>query len=363
MITLNEVTLSRELDELIEKLINRGAFPGAVLLVCKKTEVLHFKAYGMSVLVPVRKNMTLSTIFDLASLTKPIATATSVMKLYEKGKIDLYDKVKEYIPEFNIEGKREITIWNLLTHTSGLPAWLPLYRMCKSKDDVLKVIAKVKLTCKVKSKVIYSDLNFILLRYVIEEVSKIPFDIYVKKSLLKLLDMKDTMFNPPPKIKERIAATEYCKWRNRIVWGEVHDENAYFLNGVSGHAGLFSTAYDLYLFSNMMLSYGIYKGTRVLSTKSIELMIENHTKGLNSPRGLGWALKERGWQGGKLISKRTYGHTGFTGTSLFIDPEREVAIILLTNRVHPTRENIKILKARPMIHDKIISLIDQLLTP
>jgi len=285
------------------RLINEGVFPGAVLLACKKAEILHFKAYGMSVLIPEQRPMTSHTIFDLASLTKPIATTSSFMALYERGKLDLDDEIREYMSEFHREDKKRITLWNLLTHTSGLPSWLPLYRKCKS-EEALKMVSETELVCRVGAKVIYSDLSFIVLRYIIERVSKMSFETYVEKSLLNPLGMRDTMFNPPAKLKHRITTTEYCKWRKRIIWGEVHNENAYFLGGVSGHAGLFSTAYDLYLFSK----------------HDVEL-----------------------W---------------FTGTSLFIIRLREVAVILLTNGVHPSRDNMKILKARPSIHDRVISLIE-----
>jgi len=327
------------------------------LLVSRAGEVLHLMSYGMAVVTPKRLPMRLNTMFDLASLTKPIV-AVALMTLWERGKVNLHDRVCEYVPELSASEKRSITLWHLLTHTSGLPAWAPLYRMCESPEEVFRVIAKLEPEARAGARVVYSDLNFMLLGRVVEVASGVPLDAYLRESVLEPLGMSSTMYNPPPKLRELTAATELCKWRGRVIWGEVHDENAYFMGGVSGHAGLFSTALDLYRFSSMMLSGGSLRGARVLSSDTVELMTENHTRGLNSARGLGWALREDGWQGGELMSDKAYGHTGFTGTSLFVDPEREAAVVMLTNRIHPSRENEMILEARPAIHDAVLSILD-----
>ena len=354
IVSKNKNVSMKEIDNIIKNELSK-AYPGAVLLVAKKNEIIHFNAYGYAVLIPQKIKMEKNTIFDLASLTKPIVTSTLIMKLYEKGKINLYDKVNEYIPKIN----NKITILNLLTHTSGLTPWIPLYKICKdnSRDSIIEIIANWRRENKPGEKVIYSDLNYILLGFIIEELYNDSLDKVANKEIFQPLNMKNTMFNPPSYLRKRIAATEFCPWRKRIIWGEVHDENAYFLGGVAGHAGLFSTAHDLLIFSLMMLNYGVFRGTRILSRESIEIMTEEHTKGLNERRGIGWLLKQDKWPGGSLLSNRAYGHTGFTGTSLFIDPEYELIIILLTNRIHPTRNNTRLIKIRPQIHEKIVEIL------
>ena len=349
----------REASRLIRRAISKKAFPGAVFLVARRGAIVAYEAHGEAVSVPpeISRPMKLDTVFDLGSITKPVATATSLMILLERGKVRLNDPVSRYLPEYVEERKDEITLYNLLTHTSGLPAWRPLYKKCKSRWDFLKELCRMKLEYPPGSKVVYSCLGFILLTFIIERIAGESLASFSRDEIFKPLGMKDTLFNPPGEMRDRIAATEKCSWRRRILIGEVHDENAFGMGGVSGNAGLFSTAIDLAIFAQTFLNMGEYGQNRILSPLTVKLMTRNHTPELNEPRGLGWALKSNGSSAGDLLSPFTFGHTGFPGCSLWIDPEEDLIVILLTNRVHPTRENDAILRIRPLFHNIIASSI------
>ena len=348
----------KEADKLIRRAISEGAFPGAVFLIARSGVIVMHRAYGRAVsVIEDQRPMTPDTIFDLGSITKPVATATSAMILLERGRLMLRDPVSRYIPEYAGNGRDDVTIHNLLTHTSGLPAWKPLYERCRSREDFLRQICNMELEHPPGSKVVYSCLGFMLLTFIIERVVGESLASYSKRMIFKPLGMEDTQFNPPKSLRDRIAATELCSWRKRLLIGEVHDENAFAMGGVSGNAGLFSTAKDLAIFSQMLLNMGDYGGRRILSPLTVRLMTRNHTKGLNEPRGLGWALISEGSSAGELLSQSTFGHTGFPGCSLWIDPEEELMIILLTNRVHPSRENEAIHRIRPVFHNIIASSI------
>jgi len=343
----------------LRALVDSGMIPGFVLLVVRKSVIVIHEAYGYSSLVPDKRPMRRDTIFDIASMTKPIATATALMKLVESGEVYLRQKVSEIIPEFRGNHKEEVTIWHLLTHTSGLPAWRPLYRL-GSRDKIISAICTMPLEYRPGERVVYSCLGYILLGEIIERASGASLDDYAKKNIFVPLGMNDTMFNPPEELHSRIAATEHCRWRKRLIIGEVHDENAYAMGGVSGNAGLFSTAYDLAIFAQMILNMGRYDDVRVLSPLTVELMIRNHTSELNEARGLGWIINDGKsvTSCGDLLSIGSFGHTGFTGTSIWIDPKVDLAIILLTNAVHPSREKrYHIIKARPVVHNIIASSI------
>ncbi|HDJ89200.1 MAG TPA: serine hydrolase, partial [Thermoprotei archaeon] len=324
--------------------------------------IVYFKEFGYSMIIPRKKKMYRDMIFDLASLTKPIVSATLTMILVENGFIRLIDKVIDFIPDkykeyFKSDGKNKITFKNLLTHTAGFPAWLPVYTKCNSRDEVFDKVIKCNLEYNPGEKVIYSDIGIILLTYLIEQISGKRIDLLASEKIFKPLGMSNTMYNPPQSIWDNIVATEKCRYRNKILVGEVHDENAFKMNGVSGHAGLFSTAMDIAFFAQMMLNKGYIDDVQILSKKSVELMIRNHTEGLNDRRGIGWALKTDNCSCGDLFSDKSYGHTGFTGTSLWIDPVEELFVVFLTNRVHPSRENRKILRIRPLLHNIIASSI------
>jgi len=350
----------KEASDLMRGAILENAFPGATFLIARKGVIVTHEAYGNAISTPpeTSRPMKLDTIFDMGSITKPVATATSLMILLERGKVTLSDTVSHYVPEYTGGKKEGTTLHDLLTHASGLPAWKPLYEVCKGREDFLREICRMDLEYQPGEKVVYSCLGFILLTFVLEKVMGEGLGSFARREVFLPLGMKDTMFNPPMALRDRMAATERCKWRGRLLMGEVHDENAFGMGGVSGNAGLFSTALDLAIFAQAFLNGGEYGGARVLSPISVKLMTENHTKKLDEPRGIGWALKSKsGSSAGDLLSDSSFGHTGFPGTSLWIDPANELIVVLLTNRVHPTRENDAILRVRSPFHNVIASSI------
>jgi len=341
--------------ELTAKWINNEAFPGAVYLIARKGVIVAHEALGYAVKTPFTREMTKNTIFDMASLTKVMATATSIMVLVEKGVLTLKERVADYFPEIKWRYK-EVTLWHLLTHTSGLPPFKPVHKL--GKEGIIKAILDSEQLCEPGKRVIYSDLGYILLGEIVKGVSGKPLDVFSRENIFLPLGMEDTMFNPPEHLKERIAATEFCKWRDRVLIGEVHDERAYALGGVAGHAGLFSKAFDAAIFAQMFLNLGKYNNVRVLSPPTVKKMTKNHTKGMGYRRGLGWLINSRGvTSSGDLLSTKAYGHTGFTGTSIWIDPKLKLLVVLLTNRVHPTRENEMLLKFRPLFHNAVVGAI------
>ena len=335
----------RALD-VVREAVDEGAFPGAVALIGRGDRILAQGAFGYAMIVPEEREMREDTMFDLASLTKPIATATSIMILVDRGMIRLDDKVTLFIPDFGKNGKENITVRQLLTHTSGLPASESFYRSCSTYNEVIDAVCNVSLEYGTGEGYIYSDLGYMTLGEIVHRISGKTLDVFAKENIFEPLGMKNTMFNPEK--KDRCAATELCPWRERVMVGEVHDENAYAMGGVSGHAGLFSTARDLCVFAQMMLNNGQYRGKRILSSSAVREMTRDQTGG-KGDYGFGWMTKSEAFSSaGDLLSKRSYGHTGFTGTSIWIDPESELVVILLTNRVHPTRENNAHIRVRAL---------------
>ena len=348
------------IDQLIQRELEKGTFPGAVLGIVNDKKVLYKKSFGYAQFAPDKVKMKENTIFDLASLTKVMATTIAVMQLIEKGKVNLWDYIKYFYHDLSDE-KKEIIIFHLLIHTSGFPAIIRLWDQGLNYEEKIKFVLENPLEVKTGEKVIYSDLNFILLGDLIWRVTGKRLDEYASQHIFQPLGMKMTTFNPlknlPYTGSKDYAATEMCGWRGRIMIGEVHDENAYSFDGVSGHAGLFSIIDDLFKFLQMLLNNGNYKGVKVLSSRSVELMIKDWTPNLNNHRGLGWDLiKNPHSSGGVFFSEAAFGHTGFTGTSLWIDPLLKIGVALLTNRVHPTRENKQIIAFRPLLHNLVINL-------
>ncbi|WP_206427368.1 serine hydrolase domain-containing protein [Clostridium rectalis] len=341
--------------------IDNKVFPGAAVLIGSKFGVVDKFVCGYSQIYPKRQKMMINTLFDLASLTKVVATTPLIMKLIEMGEISLYDNVRFYLPQF--QKHNELKIINLLTHTTGFMPFIPLYKVCKTSNDILHVIADSKLQCDIGQKVIYSDSNFIILRYITEKVLQDRFDKSCYRYIFKPLGMNDTSFNP--KNNKNIASTEFDNESKSYLKGIVHDENARYLNGISGHAGLFSNIQDLCKYCDSLLyfkdndnKYGKY----LFSENTIECMINNYTKTLGESRGLGFCVKAHGENssGGELISEGAFGHTGFTGTSIWIDRRLGVYIILLTNRVHFSRENNKIIRFRRVFHNSVIAELNKI---
>ncbi|WP_244898681.1 serine hydrolase [Sporosarcina koreensis] len=340
----------RAIDGVMEQAIAEKTIPGAVVLVARSGHIVKQQAYGDAARYtdnqftemdkPVA--MRTDTIFDVASISK-IFTTVAAMKLYESGRLELDAPVARYIPEFAANGKEAVTIRQLMTHTSGFTAWIPLHSKGNNREDRLQLVFAQGLEAEPGTRYTYSDLNMITLGAVIEKLSGKRLDQFVKEQITGPLGMKDTMYNPPASLKQRIAATEYQPEIGRgLVWGEVHDENAWSLGGVAGHAGVFSTAKDLGIFGHMILNEGRYGGKRILKPSTVKLLGQNQIpESKGNDHGLGWELNQ-GWYMDALASPSTAGHTGFTGTSLVISPTNKTVAVLLTNRVHPTRKTISL---------------------
>jgi CubicO group peptidase (beta-lactamase class C family) len=339
------------LTRYVEEAIARHAFPGAVVAVGRRDTVLYLRAFGRLDFENGPPVVAGTTVYDLASLTKVVGLNTAVMMLVEEGRVALDSPVTRYLPEF-AAGGHSVTVRHLLTHSSGLPAWKPFHLEARSREDVFSMVAAHPLEAPPRTRMVYSDLGAILLTRVVERVSGERLDRFLRRRLFVPLGMRYTRFNPPRSWRRRIAPTEVdTTWRRRLVWGEVHDENTAAMDGVSGHAGLFGTANDLVKFAQFMLREGrLPEGPRLLRTETISEFTRVQQPGFSS-RALSWDTPSEGSSAGTRLSPRAYGHTGFTGTSLWIDPEQDLFVILLTNRVHPTRENRQIYEVRPRVAD------------
>jgi len=320
------------LDEIVEQAINQNEIPGAVLVVGHKGKVLHRKAYGSRSLEPSREPMTVDTIFDCASLTKVVATTSSIMLLVEEGKVRLNDRAAQYLPGF---AGGDITVRQLMTHFSGLRPDLDLNPPWSGYDTGIKLALAEQPTVPPGTRFVYSDINFILLGEIVHRVSGQMVSDFAKQRVFQPLRMNTTMFNPPAALRRRIAPTE--RVNGAVLRGVVHDPTARYMGGVAGHAGLFSTADDLSRFAWMLLNNGTLDGVRIFSPLTVEKMTSPETAP-NQPviRGLGWDIDSPlSSNRGELLPVGSFGHTGFTGTSIWIDPSTDTFIILLANSVHP----------------------------
>ncbi|MGP4073940.1 serine hydrolase domain-containing protein [Piscibacillus sp. B03] len=341
------------IDKLIENAIEDNLIPGANILVSKNGQTIYRNNFGYRSIDPNKQRMKENTVFDIASLTKVVATLPSILKLIDLNEITLNSPVVKYLPTYIY---KDTTIQSLLTHTSGLPAHKPYFLTNSNRDDIIQNLLKEERISQLNEKVIYSDLNYILLSLIIEKVSDMNLNNFAGKFIFEPLNMKQTTFLPQL-AKECFAATEFDSRKNQFKVGEVHDENAEALGGISGHAGLFSTIEDLSTFCNMVENEGAYNGTRVLSSKILRESRRDLTKFSDQSRGLGWQLNRNlDLQCGPAFSEYTYGHTGFTGTSLFFEPTQSLFVILLTNRVHLGREK-SISQLRRDIHSEIINYL------
>jgi beta-N-acetylhexosaminidase len=343
-----------EVDATVQRFLDRKAFPGAVLAVGREGTLVHLKAYGKKTYDADAAPMTVDTMFDLASLTKVIATTTMAMMMVDEGRLDLDRPVRDFFPKFTGGSKDKITIRHLLTHSSGIDWWAPLYKEAHTMPDYLSRIVPMDLKYEPGTKSVYTDLGVMMLGDILERVSGDDLNDFAKRRLFEPMKMRDTGFKPPESLKARIAPTEFDKeWRKRLVWGEVHDENAFGLGGIAPHAGLFGTAPDLARFATMLLNGGVFENRRYIAPQTLSLFTTR--AGVpDSSRALGWDTPSENSSAGTLMSKRAFGHTGFTGTSMWMDPETGVFVILLTNRVNPTRENNQIREARPAIADAVM---------
>ena len=344
-------------EEIITSAIRDSAFPCAQVVVAREGKVVLQKSFGTYTYDATSRQIDASTMFDLASLTKVIATTSAAMKLYDQNLLSLDDPVSKYIPQFGSGPKARITIRHLLTHTSGFKPFLKLYDVCKTPQEALDSIYASELVAAPGDTMIYSDLGIITLAKIEEKITGQPLDQYVRQQFYEPLNMHHTMFNPPADIWQQVAPTEVdTVWRMRLIRGQVHDERSFLLGGVAGHAGLFSTASDLAVFMQMLLNGGTYGGIRYLSEGTVKLFTQRQSA--TSTRALGWDTKSpTGSSAGDYFSPTSFGHTGFTGTSIWADPVRKLFVILLTNRVYPTRANLKIMKIRPAVNNAVIEAL------
>ncbi len=361
-------------DLLLER-IEASDFPSAVYLAADRGRIALHGAVGLAVEEPGTITAAPETIYDLASLTKPLVTGLLTAILIEKGTIALDQRVATILNEFDVDGKRTITIQDLLTHTSHLPAWRPFYLTVDDPGQVLAAIAAADLD--VDSDVIYSDLNFITLAIINERFGGSTLDRLASRQIFEPLGLANTFFAPPGEIRNRIAASEngnmyergMCEQlgyefpdgenaarRDGVIWGAVHDTNAYFMNGVAGHAGLFSTAEDTFRIAQQFLP----AHTELLGPQSCELFRSNFTAGKNEDRSFAFQLASTaGSAAGEKMPPQSFGHTGFSGTSLWIDPVQDRVFILLTNRTHNrSLPFANINPVRRIFHDRAIELLD-----
>ena len=338
-----------QISRFLTERIAAGDFPSTVYLVAERGREVFAGALGDAVVEPRRIAATLDTIYDLASLTKPLVTGLLCARIIEAGKLMLDSFVSHFLPEFDRPDKQTITVGHLLTHTSGLPAWRPLYFLAAGEHDrAIAAIANLELEYKPGTRVVYSDLGFIVLGLLLEQLKGKRLAELAQSEIFEPLNLKQTFFNPEIAMQTGIAACEIGNvyeremsgdnnpgdsknWRREVIWGQVHDGNAYFLGGAAGHAGLFSTAREA-----LALAYQFVAGqTRLISPATCELFRQNMTAGLEEARSFAWQLAEtRDSAAGSDLPRDSFGHSGFTGTSCWIDPNHQCVFILLTNRTH-----------------------------
>jgi serine-type D-Ala-D-Ala carboxypeptidase len=396
----------RRIKRLIREGVTQRIFPGAVALVAREGKVVFLEQAGHRLLIPEPMPVTKNTIFDLASLTKPLATTLCIMKLVDQGEILLDQTLAEMLPDRALGNKKDLTLRWLLTHSAGLKDWVPFYEKLMEyplqdrKRLLREWIIKEPFAYEPGRGNVYSDLGFMLLEWVIEEQTGLNLPQYAHEHFYGLLGLKRTFFwgtrektNPPrPPLtkggsigegremdsrlskvphavhgnealgmsypKEAFAATEDCPWRKRVLLGEVHDDNAWALGGYSGHAGLFSTAEEVYVIANMLREH--HFGTRAdfFKPETVREFFRRQDVVPGSDWALGWDTRAlEGSSAGKYFSRDSVGHTGFTGTSVWMDFEKDVIAILLTNRVHPKRDNDKIKQFRPVFHDAVMGAL------
>lgn len=349
---------------LLEEAIAAKAFPSCSAAITWRGELLASKALGRFTYGPESRATTPETIFDLASLTKIVATTSMAMTLYERGLLDLEASVAAIIPEFadssadssseSAELRRTVTPHMLLAHSSGLPAYEKLFLRCKTREELLQAAFQTPLATAPGTRAEYSDIGFIILGILLERLADESLDRFCQREIFGPLGMSHTTFNPADTLKESIPPTADDRtFRHRVIQGEVQDENASILGGVAGHAGLFATADNLALFGHVMLG----GGPRIFRPSTIELFSRRETSPIGTSRALGFDTPSPPSQSGKYFSPRSFGHLGYTGTSLWIDPDRQLSIILLTNRTWPDCKNDVIKKIRPAFHDAVMEAL------
>ena len=351
--------LPSALTDSLQSILDRGvvdsAFPGAIAVIGDHNGPIATAAAGHLDWAPspVPNDRTL---WDLASLTKVVGMTSAMMQLVEQGKVDLDAPAQRYLPEWQGTNKEKVTVRDLITHRSGLPAFKTYYKLNLSPDSTLRLFFATPLDTLPRVRMVYSDIGAILLGKIVERVSGQRLDQYLAQHVFGPLGMTDTQYRPDSSLLSRIAPTERDPWRGRLVHGEVHDENAYALGGISGHAGLFSTAHDLSRLAQAYLNGGTLDGARFVKASTIRQFttVEDSTF---SSRALGWDTPSDRSSAGHFIERPAFGHTGFTGTSLWIAPQHDLYVLLLTNRVNPTRERSGIGRVRVQVADAAMRVL------
>jgi CubicO group peptidase (beta-lactamase class C family) len=353
-----------EIDRAVEEGIGGGVYPGAVVMVGTGQRVLYARGYGhFTWSAGSRAPDADSTLWDLASLTKVVAATPAAMLLVQDGRLDLDHAVQKYLPEFQGEGKERVTVRNLLEHRSGLRAFLPLNDDAATAEEARQLVLEEPLRWGTGGRVVYSDLNAMLLAWVVEVAAGEPLDQFVAGQLYARAGMSETMFRPSRALYGRIAPVGL--WRGHVIAGQLHDQNAVRLGGVSGHAGLYSTGGDLARYAQLYLEAGMgADGEQVLAPA----IVRHFTRRGPGNRALGWEMRDSTSTDntGALLSNAAYGHGGYTGSSIWIDPERDVFVILLTNRVYSprTRNSItKLKRIRGRVADAAVALRGEMCTP
>ena len=321
------------IDRVVQRGLDAGGYPGAAVVVGRKGFNVWSRGFGALDWSGKQSVSATNSIYDLASLTKVIGTTTAIMVLFDQGKINLDAPVSRYLPSFTGGLKDQVTVRHLLTHRAGLPAGRELWRIASTPAEAREAVLNSPIQCAPGVCYEYSDLGADLLGFVAEAASGATLDVFLRREVFEKLGMSDTHYRLDDPDKARTAPTEIAPPRGYPLRGEVHDENAWALGGVAGHAGLFSTASDLSVFAQMLLDGGVYNGVRIVADSTVTLF----TKRAAGHRALGWDTCAGGAGCGQYLSERAFGHTGFTGTSLWIDPDRHMFVILLTNRVHAAR--------------------------
>ncbi len=373
----------KRLTKKMESGLATSVFPGAVLLVAHKKKIVYHQAFGYRMILPEQHEMTCDTIFDLASLTKPLVTAAAAALLIQKNQMALEDPVHKFLPGFSGQNKSQVTLFHLLNHSSGLPAWKAYYEKIaaqdqqetgyigsnKAKQAIYEMASKEPLLARPGEKSAYSDIGFILLGAIIEKIAQTPLDQYFEQHIRPALTSRDSFFMPleenPRTSKNHVfAATENPLWRKELIQGRVHDDNAFAMGGIAGHAGLFAKASDVY---SLVLLWcdALQEDTTPLFDPKIARLFTTRQHAPYSPAESSWAL---GWDtpsrptgadgpglssSGHFFSPESFGHLGYTGTSIWVDLKNDLIVIFLSNRVHPNRTNESIRRFRPELHDMI----------
>jgi serine-type D-Ala-D-Ala carboxypeptidase len=343
--------------EVLQRAIQERVFPAASVAITEKGRLVALKGFGRFAYDADAPVVSASTIFDLASVTKVVATTAMAMVLYERGLLDLDAPLAGIVPEFTSEDsrRREVTMRMLLAHSSGLPAYEKLFLKAQDRNSLLGLAFTTPLVAEPGSVAVYSDIGFILLGIALERLADEPLDCFCQREIFDALGVTSTTFNPPKEFKGQIAPSEKDeRFRHRIIQGEVQDENASVLGGVAGHAGVFSSAADLAKFTQTMLS----GGKPILRNDTLRLFTRRQSVPAGTSRALGWDTPSVPSQSGKYFGPASFGHLGYTGTSIWIDPERQVSIVLLTNRTWPDCLDDRIKAVRPKFHDAVVESLE-----